>query len=429
MSARRVAVDVLVRVEEGAFAHIALPNALDRSDLGISDRAFVTAHVNGVLRLMRRLDALAEPVSGRPLPSLDAGVRAALRLGIHQLTTGTAPHAAVGETVAVVPRRARGFVNAVLRRVAELGPPWPTSPDIGVEESHPDWIVAELIESFGADDARRVLVADNEVPPVTLRLRPGVDADEVIAELGDADVGRGRVVPGALVVRHGGDPRQWECVRDGRAIPQDQSSQAVVEVLDPRAGERILDVAAAPGGKSAAIAALVGESGFVAALDRHVGRVRRVTDVARRCGVAVYALAADGCELALSPSARFDAVLVDAPCTGLGALRRRADARWRVGPDGPTELGALQRDLVVHAAHHVALGGRLVYSVCTWTRRETTDVADAVIETLAGFEPEPLGSPWRVRGVGGQLLASDGCDGMFAVRLRRVMDSDRREAP
>jgi 16S rRNA (cytosine967-C5)-methyltransferase len=313
----------------------------------------------------------------------------------------------------------------VLRKVSALGPPWPEpegASALGITTSHPDWMVDRLQRAFGEETARKVLDAANEPPAVVLRVRgDGIARDAVARELAatDARVERGHIASNALVVRGGRDPSAWASVRDGRATVQDESSQAVVDVLAPREGERALDVAAAPGGKSSAIAERVGPSGLVVAADLRLGRVGRIVETAERLALTgtLVPLVADG----RAPPLRgeLDAVLVDAPCTGLGVLRRRPDARWRVQPADVAPLAALQRELLAAAAPLVRRGGKLVYSVCTWTDEETLGVAAWAQTHLPDFTPEPLGPPWHPHDTGGLLLPSDGCDGMFVLNLRR----------
>jgi 16S rRNA (cytosine967-C5)-methyltransferase len=362
-------------------------------------------------------------VCHQPLDRLEPRVRAALRLGAYQLLHGTPDHAAVGETVGAAPPRARGLVNAVLRSVAGKGPDYPESPDLGVRLSYPDWIVDELGASLAPETVQAVLAAGNA--PASMTLRPNArvaDAAALTAELVDAGatVEPGTVVPSALVVRGIGDPAALRMITEGRATPQDQGSQAVVDVVDPQPGERILDVAAAPGGKATALAERIG-SGFVAAFDLNATRLRLVSTAARRLnlddlGVAV----ADGRELPVRDGS-FDRVLVDAPCSGLGVLRRRPEARWRITPESVDELAALQRSLLLAAARAVRPGGRLVYAVCTLTRAETRRIASWAVAHFDAFDPEPPPpAPWEPWGPGAVLLPHvAGTDGMFVLSLRR----------
>ncbi|MFM8236937.1 MAG: 16S rRNA (cytosine(967)-C(5))-methyltransferase RsmB [Actinomycetota bacterium] len=427
-SARAVALEALLRVEAGAYTNLAIPELLRDSRLEPRDRALVTDLVNGTVRMRRALDHLLAAVSSRPLGDLDPTVRAALRLGAYQLWSGVAPHAAVGETVGLVPTRARGFVNGVLRALDRSGPPWalPTGSGVGdtaVRTSHPDWLVALLIAEHGAAAAAEVLDRDNLPPAVTLRPNPTrTDAAALTAEIRAAggEVTGGSLVPDALLVRHGGDPGRLAAVREGRATPQDQASQAVAALVDARPGDRVLDVAAAPGGKTTAIAEGMDGRGLVVAADRNSGRLRAVRAAARRLGLdgVVRTAAADGTAPPWPPGT-FDRVLLDAPCSGLGVLRRRPDARWRVRPATIVELAALQRELLAAAADALRPGGRLVYAVCTLTAAETIEVDAWAAEHLPHLVAEPLPEPWRSHGRGGLLLPSDlDTDGMFILVLR-----------
>jgi len=423
VSARLVALDALVRIEDGAYAHVLVPSMLRGSGLGDRDRAFATDLVYGTVRAQRRLDDLVARAAKRPVRRLDPPVRAALRLGAYQLVNDVPRHAAVSETVDALGARsprARGFANAVLRALTRLGPPWPEPDTEGERLSYPDWLVDRLTNELGADDARDTLVAMNAPATVVLRAR---DPDAVEHELRAAgsSVTRGELVPDALVVRGIGDPAALPAVREGRATPQDQGSQAVVAVLGARPGERVADLAAAPGGKATAIAEIVGPDGAVTALDVDAGRMRLVREARDRLALAnVYLVVADG-RAAPFHARAFDRVLLDAPCSGLGVLRRRPDARWRIDEHAIDDLARLQRELLASAAELVWPGGVLVYSVCTLTRAETVDVDDWATEHLTQFAAlPPPDEPWRPLGRGALLLPqSAGTDGMFVLALER----------
>ncbi len=369
-SSRAVALDVLERIDEGgAYANLALSAALDRSGLTGPDRGFATDLVYGTTRMRRACDFLADRFLARPV---EPRVRNALRLGAYQLAfAGVAPHAAVSETVAVAPRRARGLVNAVLRRVAESPVVWP---DDATRLSVPDWVAGLLAADLGPDVAAAALAAMNEA--ATTSERP-----------------------------------------DGYV--QDPASQQVAAAVGAGAGDRVLDLCAAPGGKATALA---GAGAWVVAADVRPGRAGLVAANAARLdlGDRVAVVAADGTAPPWRPGS-FDRVLVDAPCSGLGTLRRRADLRWRVEPAAVDRLAALQRRLLAAAADLVRPGGTLVYSVCTLTAAESTGV-DA---WLAGERPdlEPLegpGDPWRPWGRGAVLLPqAAGTDGMCLFRYAR----------
>ena len=369
--ARRVAVEALLRIDEGAYANLVLPPLLDRSGLDRRDRAFVTELVYGCTRMRRACDWLLERLVERPL---EPEVRAVLRLGAYQVAfLRTPPHASVSATVDVAPRRARGLVNAVLRRLArEPAPRWP---DPATRLSYPDWIVRRLAADLGVDAAEAALEQMNVPPPVTER------ADGYV---------------------------------------QDEASQQVAAYVGAAAGERVADLCSAPGGKATAMAGA--RPALVVAADLSVPRAGLVAENVDRLGLDdVAVVVGDGAAPPLRP-ASLDRVLLDAPCTGLGVLRRRPDARWRVQPADVDRLAALQRRLLEGAAGLVRPGGVLVYSVCTLTRAETVEVDEWLATARPDLEPvAPPGAPWEPAGRGARLLPqAAGTDGMFVVGLCRA---------
>jgi 16S rRNA (cytosine967-C5)-methyltransferase len=423
-TSRSVAIAALVRAEDGGYANLDVPARLGRTRLSDRDRAWVTGAVYGTLRRQRYLDDLLAPHSNRSIAELEPAVRAALRLGAYQLVEGVPAHAAVAETVGAAPERARGYVNGVLRSLDRKGRPWPAPSGLGQRLSYPDWIVDELTEAFGAEDAERALEAMNEPGAVTLRvnLLRG-DRAAVLRELEvrGATTSAGTLVDDAIVVVGTGDLERLRSVREGQVTPQDQASQAVVRAVDAQAGDRVLDVASAPGGKATGVAERMGDTGLVVATDLHASRLRLVREAAGRLHLAsIQALVASGAQLPFAAGS-FDRVLLDAPCSGLGVLRRRPEARWRVQPAQVEQLAELQCSLLAHAAAMVRPGGRLVYSVCTVTRAETLDIDAWAERELTDFEAVPVfAAPWRAHGRGALVLPHDaGTDGMFVLVLER----------
>ena len=376
--ARAVALEALLRIDGGAYANLALQGILGRAGAGLSasDRGFVTELVYGTTRMRRACDWVVDRFMMRPP---DATTRAVLRLGAYQLVfLGTPAHAAVSETVALAPGRTRGLVNAVLRKVAVAGPVGPTAwPDEATRLSYPDWIVDRVVADLGPVDGPAALAAMNVAPHVTTR-------------------------------------------DDG--YTQDLASQWVVSAVTAASGPAGLtaDLCAGPGGKATGLA---GAGASVVALDVHPSRARLVaSNIARLGSTGVAVAAADGTRPPLRAGS-FDTVLVDAPCSGLGVLRRRPDARWRMQPAGVTELAELQRSLLTAAVPLLRPGGVLAYSVCTLTAAETVEIdswLQAAFPELAPLPLAPLGlaSPWTPAGRGGRLLPQDhGTDGMFLLLL------------
>lgn len=368
-----------MRIEgDDAYANLALPALLERSGLDERDRAFATELVYGTIRMRRACDFCVDRFV---LRDPDPEVRAVLRLGAYQLViAGVAPHAAVAETVSLAPGRARGFVNAVLRQVAAAPPVWP---DEGTRLSYPDWIVDRFRADLGDEDGLTALEWMNRAPKVTRR------ADGYV---------------------------------------QDLASTWVAHLVDAGSGARVLDTCAAPGGKATELAR---RGAHVVAADVRPGRAAMVARAAALTApqasavTTVAAVVADGCRPAWRPGA-FDAVLVDAPCSGLGVLRRRPDARWRVEPGQVDRLAELQAQLVLAGADAVAPGGQLVYSVCTLTTAETTGVARQVSRHRPDLVAEPVTDErWRpveVAGVAGAMVLPQDhdTDGMAVFRWRRA---------
>lgn len=420
---RGLAARLLARVERGGFAdrllEAALPTVADPRD-----RAFLTELVYGTLRWQGRLDHVLSAFAKRPLRTLHPEVRAALRLAAYQvLFLDRVPaHAAVDEAVAHVKRvvpAAAGFANALLRRVAVEGRavPLPEDPTLrlAVETSHPTWLVERVVREHGAAEARRRLLAETAPAPLVLRARE--DPDALIARLAEAGVAarRGRMAPRAVVIEAGGLPPGGVAALPGFAegafAVQDEASQLVAYLLAPEPGARVLDPCAAPGGKTAHLADLVGPAGRVLALDADAARLGRVRETVARLGLG------DRVTVAVHDATRpvaggpFDAVLVDAPCSGLGVVRRNPDILWRRRPEEIPALAEGQRRILDAVAGAVAPGGRLVYAVCTTTVEE----GPGVVEGFLAAHPEFVAETRLVT-----HPADGGLDGFFAQRMRRV---------
>ena len=362
-NAREVAYDALLRIDhDGAYANLVVPAMLTRSSLSDQDRRFVTDLVYGTTRMRRACESLVERfVFTEPDPE----VRTLLRLGAYQLAFGgTARHAAVGETVELAHPRVRGFVNAILRRVADAELVWP---DDATRLSYPDWIVERFVDELGEFEGLAALECMNEPPQVHER-------------------------------------------DDGYV--QDRASGWVADLVGASRGDIVLDVCSAPGGKATAMAAT---GALVVAADLQAHRAALVAENTHRLRYRVPVVVADG---AVPPfrAASFDRVLVDAPCSGLGALRRRPDARWRITPSDIDTLVRIQRDLLAASATLVKPGGFLVYSVCTITAAESIEQA-----TPRGFtiDTAELPAPWSAFGSGFRVLPQDDdTDGMVIIRYR-----------
>jgi len=375
--ARSAAYDVIRRVfEHEAYTDRALRTAA--AGLDDRDRSLARQLAYGTVQRTRTLDYVIETVGRRPARKLDEPVRAALRLGAYQLVflDGVPRYAAVNESVELVRRarleRAVPFTNAVLRRLADEGRacvealPESTWEEAALRHSYPDWVAETWWRDLGADSALALMQAQNEAPPTVVRLVRG----EIDGRPDDD-------VPGAWHVDHM-DDRMFE---EGRVWPQSVGSQLAGICVGSQAGERVLDLCAAPGGKTTMLA------GDVVAVEASASRARELEENVRRLGATnVRVVCADGRELP-DDLTGFDRALVDAPCSGLGVLAARPDLRWRSQP-----LPELQLELLQAAAARVRSGGSIVYSVCTVNRDEAEAVVDAagleVDATLADEWPQ-----------------------------------------
>jgi 16S rRNA (cytosine967-C5)-methyltransferase len=396
---RAAAYDVLSAIrDEDSYTNLVLPPLLRSRGLTGRDAAFATELVSGTVRRRGTYDAVLAVCVDRPLASVDPPVLDALRLGTHQVLGMRVPsHAAVGTTVDLVRAKVghgpAGFANAVLRKVAAHDlPGWirrvapdPATDPVGfssVAYSHPRWVVSALAEALGtaAGELDALLTADNEPPKVTLVARPGLSSVEELVAAGGTASG---VSPYAVRL-DGGDPGEVPAVRERRAGVQDEGSQLVAEALaDAPLGGRDrwwLDMCAGPGGKSALLAALAGRRGArLLASERLLHRAALVAGATSRAGRGLLGVVTvDGTRPAWLDGS-FDRVLVDAPCTGLGALRRRPEARWRRGPDDIAPLVSLQRALVGSALDAVRPGGVVAYVTCSPVLAETSGVVSAVL--------------------------------------------------
>ncbi|HET9563606.1 MAG TPA: rRNA small subunit methyltransferase B [Mycobacterium sp.] len=438
--ARRAAFDVLRAVSErDAYANLALPALLRERGITGLDAAFATELTYGACRTRGLLDAVITRAAGRPPENISPVLLDLLRLGTYQLLRMRVDaHAAVDTTVeqaGIEFDSARaGFVNGVLRTIAlrdekswtdELAPSADSDPvgHLAFVHAHPRWIAQAFADALGADagELDALLAADDERPLVHLAARPGVLTAGDLAQAVDGTVGR--YSPYAVYLA-GGHPGQVDAVRDGSALVQDEGSQLVARALALAPvgddGGRWLDLCAGPGGKTALLAAIGTESGArVTAIEPNARRAELVEENTR--GLPVDVLRVDGRDPGIEPG--FDRVLVDAPCTGLGALRRRPEARWRRQPGDVPALARLQRELVASAITLTRPGGVVLYATCSPHLSETVGVvADALRrQPVTALDARPLFE--GVEGLGDgpyvQLWPHrHGTDAMFAAVLK-----------
>lgn len=446
---RALAYEVLTAVDEReAFADRALDARLRRATaLSNADRRLATELVYGTLRRRGTLDDCLQPSLRKPLERLDPELLRILRLGAYQILflDRVPDHAAVNESVKLAgrfgPRGSGSLVNAALRALCRAqgkeGGELRSSRPGAAEADFPAWLVRMWERDLGRKKTGELMEALLLTPETVLRTNTlRADRSGLIERLAAEGV-RAEPVDGlaqAVRLTDGGDVRRTACYRKGFCVQQDGASQLIVEILDPRPGERVLDLCAAPGIKTTHMAERMADQGLIVALDSNLARLRELAAGCRRMGVtAARPLCADGLgdRHPLAGGLAFDRVLVDAPCSGLGILRRNPERKWRSPPDFDT-LAGLQAGLIRAAALRVRPGGILVYSTCTVNREENEVIVeefasgneDFVLEEAAPFLPVPFQDLASETGQFRSWARPTGLDLFFAARLRRA--SSRR---
>jgi 16S rRNA (cytosine967-C5)-methyltransferase len=410
--------------EERAYSNLALSAELSRSELSARDRQLAAELTYGTLRRLIRLDRAIAQASSRPTDRIDPPTLAVLRLGAYQLLFTRIPaHAAVSETVELAEARARGFVNAVLRAISREAPPAAEGDDdraISERTGLARWAVAELRLLLPGEEVEAAAAA--LASPADLSIRANLcrtDTTRLEAAIRDAglEVRPGAFHPDVLHVRST-PPALLPGYEEGWFAIQDEASVLVAAALDARAGERVYDPCGGPGGKAAHLACLVASGGITVSADLRPRRALLIARAARRLGVSVGIVAQDAGHPAVR--AGFDAALVDAPCSGIGAARRRPELLWRPSRQDLARLARLQVAILVATADLVRPGGRLVYSVCTFPRAETDAAVRAFLSKRPDYQPMEVAGP-EGPAVSHRLWPQrHGTDAMFYAGFRRL---------
>lgn len=423
--ARRAAFEILRRVAGGAFSSVLL--ASDELQLKPADRALCHELVLGVLRWQLFLDKIVEHFSKRNVESLDLPVRIALRLALYQLRflSRIPSSAAVNESVNLVRSvklsSAAAFVNAVLRRAIREADYDPASEArdppvrLSIQTSHPVWLIERWVNVFGFAEAEALARANNEVPPTAFRVvhSRAVD-DDVFSKLNaaGASITPSSIASGAYRVT-GASAVLRELSAAGHVYLQDEASQLVAQLLDVHPGDRVLDLCAAPGGKTTLMADRVSDAALLVAADRSVTRMTTITATAELHQLrSIKSVLLDAAhKLPFAPRS-FDRVLVDAPCSGTGTLRRNPEIRWRLSNDDIINFAAAQKQFLANAAEVVKPGGRLVYSTCSIEPDENEQVIESFLSTHTAFHLQHSTRTWPHR---------EGADGFFVALFTRTL--------
>lgn len=434
---RDAAVDVLLRVyERGMFLDAALDKTLHRKQLADRGRRFLTQLVYGTVRHTILCDHILRKLCRDPIEALPLPIHVILRMGVFQsLFLDRVTHPAMVHTsVELAKKRGHAgtarLVNAVLRqapqdwsRVKLPGRDYEPENYLRLKYAMPEWLVRLWIAEHGLDGAEALCASSNEQAPLTLRVNTAMGtAQELIEHLGRSGITavKQTAIPEEVTVVDGPSPLRTKWFQAGWFVVQDPASMLPGHLLEPRAGERVLDLCAAPGGKTTHLAQLAPEA-QVAAMDLHPRRLNALQEnTARLAQENILVCAADGTKPPFQR--KFDRVLVDAPCSGLGTLRRHPDLKLRMGPEAVARLAAQQRELLLSAVALCENGGVIVYSVCTFTQAETQDVIAHVV-SQADVAPEDgpeLLRPWNLSPGCYRTLPSGGSlDGFFLTRLRK----------
>jgi 16S rRNA (cytosine967-C5)-methyltransferase len=425
---RQIAFEVLRRVEkEGAYASDLLHAELG-ANIKPADAALATEITMGVLRWRRLLDFLLERQLKKPVEKLDLPVAFALRIGAYQLRflQKVPARAAVNESVELVKKARKAsaapLVNAVLRRIAEdskspadkyLPSNIPPAERLGILHSHPTWMVERWLSRLGEARTVALLEANNRAPRLSCALHDADRREEIIRDLEKASL---RVDPGQLlkaaIAASGGSPARTEAFRAGKISIQDEASQAIPLLLGVRAGDRVLDLCAAPGGKTPALIRSAGSKGTVVATDHHAHRLRAMRAQFKRLGLDGVRLVELDATQPLPFAGEFDRILVDAPCSGTGTLARHPEIRWRLRPEQLAESSAQQSRMLRMALAHLARGGRLVYSTCSIEPEENENVVATVLNDTPSVRSVPASE--AARSIEPQLMPGVDPSALFA---------------
>lgn len=411
-------IDLLILCNDGAYSNEIVPSRLSNSNFEPKDRAMITNVVYSTLRNQIRIDNALVKISKRPLDKLDAIVLNALRSVTSQLMLGFDAHGVVNETVSVMPFAFKSFVNALSRKIVNemTSSKFFKNETLDVEYSIPQWVVEEMQIVFG-DDTESYLPFFNEAPSVTLFLfdDKGSSDSGIVARSNP-----GEIVNTAQVLESAGDISELEVIKNGKAIVVDQGSQLIVQSIPIKNSDIVLDLCSAPGGKSFMMS---NRTSHVYANDISLSRMKKFTDTKRRTNILnVLGTVSNGTKPIFKDES-FDVVLVDAPCSGLGVLRRRPDARNKIEKSIVGELFELQKEIVKSSIPLVRKGGIFVYSVCTFSWKETLAIDEWIADSFPDLEAimiENLPGAVLPKSRGYLLAPGKDNDSMYFLILRKL---------
>lgn len=440
---RQIALEVINRVHTtGSYANILLPKKLARTDLDSRDKAFITELTYGTLRAKGTLDWIIKQFSKQKIAKIPDMVLDLVRMSVYQIFYMDVPdHAVVNEAASMAKNNFHigivSFINGLLRGIirGKDSISWPNRTSdpaiyLSIIYFHPQWMVESWIDEFGFDEAEALCKANNRSSKLTIRVNKLKTTSKVLADSlqkKDWKVEPGQYADEALHIKGGGDISKTREFKEGLFYVQDESSMLASHVLSPQPDETILDVAAAPGGKTTHIAQLMDNHGNIIAVDANPNRINLLKQNLQRLGIKnVQLINADATKLKSVIRQPVDRILVDAPCSGLGVLARRPDARWNKTPEQIIELSNIQVDILTAVADLLKPGGVMVYSVCTLTERETSLAVERFLHIRQDYDIDNV-SPFLFADIRDdvyngmiQLMPNrHNVDGLFIARLKR----------
>ncbi len=442
---RETALKILYEInEKGAYSNIALNKHLEAARFGDTDRGFITELVYGTVKWRLTIDWTLSRFSSIKLKKISPWILNILREGTYQLLyMDKVPESAACNESAKLARKyghqaSTGFVNAVLRNIARSkGAVKPPDKEGGpvkylsIAYSHPEWMVEKFLKLFGAEFTESLLESNNAIPEFTVRvntLKTTVDSLIETLKQENIEAVKGRFSQDALIIKNPSSISRLAAFKQGLFQVQDESSMLVARVLDPKPGELVLDACSAPGGKATHIAQLMDNKGTVLARDIHEHKIKLIEQSAERLGIkSIKTEIHDALIADTEMENKADRVLLDAPCTGLGIIRRKPDIKWGRESSDTAEITSLQRKMIVTASKSVKPGGVLVYSTCTIVPEENEEIVEQFLNENSAFEmdditpiiPEALRNNIKGKGMLQLYTNRDGADGFFISRMRK----------
>ncbi|MCX7921871.1 MAG: 16S rRNA (cytosine(967)-C(5))-methyltransferase RsmB [Clostridia bacterium] len=444
-STREIALKILYDInEKGAYSNISINKYLEGHELKSIDRAFITDMVYGAVKWRLTIDWIIEQFSSVKIKKISPWILNILRLGVYQLiyTDKVPESAACNESVNLAKRyghqASSRYVNGVLRGIARNkdGIKYPDKKKnfnqfLSVKYSHPQWLVDQWIERFGRDFTESLLSSNNEIPDFTVRVNTlKASKEQLIESLKESgiDVENGKHLDEAVVIKNPSSITKLEAFKKGYFQVQDESSMLVAKVLDPKPGEFVMDVCSAPGGKSTHIAQIMNNEGTVISRDVHEHKIKIIEEAVNRLGIRIVKTELfNAVELDERHIEKADRVLIDAPCTGLGIIRKKPDIKWARNIEDKKEITALQRRILDTCSRYVKPGGFLVYSTCTIEHEENEDIIEGFLKENKSFQPvdiapllpEALKKPGTEKGYVQLYPNVDRLDGFFIAKLQK----------